>query len=150
MNTAANAISISFLTAGVLPTYLWIQTADAYYIRLIAGIIVANLFAAALKEIVGTRTIFARPLAASGCDAFCLNGPVGGRPGFPSGHMTTATMLVTCLWWHTGEPVVLWFGIPWMVAMAWARWQKSCHNSVQIAGGIAFGYISATIFQMLV
>ena len=146
----ADTISLSFMTAGVLPAALWIQTADDYYLRLILGILVANLVVAAVKEVVGAHGVFARPAEASGCDAFCMNGPVGGRPGFPSGHMTTATMLVTCLWIHTGEPVVLWIGVPWMVAMAWARWQKRCHNGVQIAGGVVFGYLSAATFQMLV
>jgi membrane-associated phospholipid phosphatase len=149
MNTA-NAISISFLAAGVVPGALWIQTGDLYYLRLIVGIFVANLAAAALKETIGATGMFARPLSASACDAFCLNGGVGGRPGFPSGHMTTATMLVVCLWWHTEAPIVLWVGVPWIAAMAWARWQKGCHNAVQIVGGVGFGYLAASVFAHLI
>jgi membrane-associated phospholipid phosphatase len=149
MQTVADTISMSFMAAGVIPAALWIQTADDYYLHLILGVLLTNLVVAAIKEVVGAHGVFARPAEATGCDAFCMNGSVGGRPGFPSGHMTTATMLVICLWWHTESPVVLWIGVPWIAAMAWARWQKRCHNGVQIAGGVVFGYLSASAFQIL-
>jgi membrane-associated phospholipid phosphatase len=143
----ANAVSMSFLATGVGPTVIYLWNGDIWWIKLVAALFVANAFVAAIKEVVGAAGWTARPSGAYGCDAFCWNGPVGGRPGFPSGHMTTATMFVAALWLHFKDERILWIGVPWIATMGWARWFKRCHNIAQITGGIVAGLLSALAFH---
>jgi membrane-associated phospholipid phosphatase len=145
MIVVANAISLSFLAALLLPMVAYTQTADVFYLYLPTGIVVANIAVDGTKRVLGSVGVFGRPAGATGCDLFCISGPVGGQPGFPSGHVTTATMFVAALWLHTCELWVLVIGIPWIVAMAWARWYKHCHNVPQIVGGLVAGCIGAAI-----
>jgi hypothetical protein len=63
--------------------------------------------------------------------------------------MTTVTMFVAILWLRFGDERILWVGIPWILAMAWARWAKRCHNLIQIAGGVATGVLGAIAFDRL-
>jgi membrane-associated phospholipid phosphatase len=146
----ANGISMSFLAVGVGPAVMFLWTGKTWWLTLIAALFVVNAFVAALKEVFGSVGWFGRPAGAYGCDAFCLNGPVGGRPGFPSGHMTTVTMFVASLWFRFGDKRILWVGVPWIVAMAWARWFKRCHNLEQIAGGIVVGLVGSVAYTQLV
>lgn len=141
----ANAISLSFLTALVLPLFAYTYTADTFYLYLPVGILVANVTVDGTKRVFGSAGVFGRPAGATGCDLFCIGGPVGGQPGFPSGHVTTATMFVAALWLHTHRLWILIVGIPWIAAMAWARWYKHCHNIPQIVGGVAVGCIGAAL-----
>ncbi len=102
-------------------------------------LLVANVAVAVSKIIFGAAGWRARPAGAAGCDLFCMGGPVGGQPGFPSGHMTTVTFWVVATWLRSHDRHILWFGVPWIAAMAWARAVKNCHNWQQIVGGILFG-----------
>jgi membrane-associated phospholipid phosphatase len=136
----ANAISMSFVAGVALPAGLWLITGSVWY----AGLAVVVLAQAVAIEVIkpyltvlGPWTL--RPAGARGCDMLCQGGPVGGAPGFPSGHMAAASLLVVALWLHTRRPVVLWVGGPWLLAMAWARWTKECHSLVQIVGGATLG-----------
>jgi hypothetical protein len=144
-----NGISISFIGAFVIPVAVFVVKHDTYYLMLVAALFLANLLVVALKEYFGRQGDFARPAAASGCDALCIGGDVGGQPGFPSGHMTTVTLFVVGMWLHTRSAIVLWCGVPWMLAMAWARWVKSCHNWAQILGGIGVGTLCGVALDTL-
>ena len=102
-----------------------------------------------------------RPEGASNTDVLSRNGikPYG-TPGFPSGHMTGAALFSTYrllrLWKQQGggsvkkfinknkDKVALYIGI--ILATAWARWYKNCHNITQIIGGTIVGIIQAVIF----
>ena len=135
----ADWISISFLTALVLPMGIWIYSRDTWYLKLVVGVLGANALVVGIKTLFGSHSFFGRPAGARGCDILCRGGAVGGVPGFPSGHMTTAAVVVSALWWHTHDIRVLWIGGPWVAAMAWARWAKQCHNWQQIIAGAALG-----------
>ena len=150
MFAVANAISVSFLATLVLPLGAYTQTADVFYLYLPTGILIANVVVDGTKRVLGSAGVFGRPAGATGCDLFCIGGPVGGQPGFPSGHVTTATMFVAASWLHTHEVWVLVIGIPWVVAMAWARWVKHCHNIPQIVGGVVAGCIGAALMMSIV
>jgi hypothetical protein len=140
----ADSISIS---AGIVP-FLWsLWFRDVW---LLGALFLANVAVAGIKELVGSHGWTARPAGAWGCDAFCVAGGSGGRPGFPSGHMTTVSMFVAVLWFRFGDMRILWVGVPWIFAMAWARWVKLCHNLPQIAGGVVMGVVSAYIYTQLI
>lgn len=140
----ADTISMTFLVTLIGPVVAFGLTRVWWWLWLVAAILGVNVAVAGIKELVAPVGAWAqRPQGAHGCDAFCSGGPVGGQPGFPSGHMTTASMFVVALWLRFREPTVLWVGVPWVVAMAWARWTKRCHNLIQIAGGTVFGSLAA-------
>ncbi len=139
MIVLANAVSLTFFSSFLIPLILYIQTYDLFYIKLIGGLVAANAAVEIVKPLFGRSGFYGRPVGATACDAFCIRGPVGGRPGFPSGHMTNVSMLVAALWWHTQSPAILVIGIPWIAAMAWARYTKQCHNWQQIVAGIFTG-----------
>ena len=147
MLSAANILSMSFVLALLVPVGLYIWTGDSYYIWLAVGIVLANVAVAAIKRVVAGLNIDGvsrRPALATDCDALCTDGAVGGSPGFPSGHMTTVTMTVVGLWLHWGQQTdILWLGVPWIAAVAWARWAKHCHTWAQIVGGGMFGGAAA-------
>lgn len=150
MMSVANAISVSFLVTLVLPLLAYTQTADAFYLYLPTGILITNIAVDGTKRVLGSSGVFGRPAAAAGCDLFCIGGPVGRQPGFPSGHVTTATMFVAAMWLHTRALWVLIIGVPWVAAMAWARWYKHCHNIPQIVGGVVAGCIGAALMMSIV
>ena len=145
----ADLVSMSFMATGVVPVGVYLWTDDIWWLKLVGALFVTNLVVAGLKEVVGAHDWTARPAGAWGCDAFCMNGSVAGRPGFPSGHMATVTMFVATLWLRFGDERILWVGFPWIAAMAWARWAKRCHNLPQIAGGIVTGVLGAIAFDRL-
>lgn len=140
----ANAISISSAAGIIVPLILWAWTKQTRYGWLAVAVVGTAFGVEWFKRVVVFSGPWSRrPIGASDCDTFCISGPVGGAPGFPSGHMTTATLLVTGLWFLTQSSVVLWIGVPWIVAMAWARWVKRCHSVVQIVGGMVTGFAVA-------
>lgn len=150
MEAVANIVSMSFLAAFLLPLIAYNKTDDVFFLYLPAGILIVNIAVDGIKRVLGSVGVFGRPHAAIGCDLFCIGGPVGGQPGFPSGHVTTATMFVAAVWLHTRAVWVLIVGIPWIAAMAWARWYKHCHNLPQIVGGVVAGCIGAVLMTSIV
>jgi membrane-associated phospholipid phosphatase len=144
-NLLANVVSLSFGLTQVLPIVQTIVTGDYWYLALIPGVLGLNIAIESVKPWFGTKGIFARPIGASGCNAFCGGGPVGGKPGFPSGHVAAVSFFVSALWGHTQNPLILWLGIPWILAMAWARWSKQCHNWQQILGGAVVGGVAGSL-----
>ncbi len=136
----ADMVSISILVALAGPVVWWLWSRDLWFGWFSVGLFGANAIVAGLKRLFGIQGFFGRPASALGCDLMCVGGAAGKEPGFPSGHMTTIAMAVSGIWYHTGSPVVLWIGVPWIFAMGWARWAKSCHNWQQILAGSAFGW----------
>lgn len=137
----ANAVSLTFIAAFVIPGYLWYR-GDMWQGRLLGGVVATNVAVAGLKEVFGSAGFFGRPAAASACDLLCRGGSVGGVPGFPSGHVATVATVVSAAWFHWGDLRILWIGIPWLLAMAWSRWAKSCHNWQQIVAGTVVGGVA--------
>lgn len=99
-----------------------------------------------------------RPEGAYNTDYFSRNGPTAkDAPGFPSGHMTGITLF--CLYmvlrkkgdipwddfFKDNKGFVL-FNIFTVLAMAFARWYKTCHNLFQIVGGILYGSLISYLY----
>jgi membrane-associated phospholipid phosphatase len=139
----ANVVSISFAAGGIVPAALYGITGDGWYVSFLLWILMAAVVTEVLKMWLIVRwpnaVFLRRPIGASGCDILCMSGAAGGRAGFPSGHMTTATLLVIGLYHHSRSPLTLIIGIPWCAAMAWARYTKECHTLPQIAAGVLWG-----------
>jgi len=93
-----------------------------------------------------------RPKGAKGCDFQSLKGfarPF--TPGFPSGHMTLTSyvmvfnILMTLQKKVKYSNIIILFNVLFIIAMAWARHYKNCHNIFQIVGGILLGAVIAKI-----
>ena len=145
----ANAISMTYVASIAIPVALWLRSEarDTWFLWLILVVLGTGVVVEWLKrglswlDVGGswTWTWSRRPAGARDCDLWCVGGPVGGAPGFPSGHMTAAALLVSALWFRLRCPVVLWVGVPWTLAMGWSRWFKGCHTVLQIVTGAALG-----------
>lgn len=154
---AADAVSLSFLSGFAGPVVAWAATGDPWWLWLLAGLFGANATVAAAKEATrwaGVRSgLLVRPVEARGCDAFCVAGASGGAPGFPSGHMTTVAMVVAGAWLGLKSDglrlLVVLLGVPWIAAMAWARWAKRCHTVLQIMAGALWGFTVAAAIGLV-
>jgi membrane-associated phospholipid phosphatase len=146
MQWLADAVSMTYVAGFVVPTALWLQSGgrESWYIGLIMAVVGMGVAVEWIKRVLtwaGAGVWSRRPSDARGCDLWCVGGPAGGAPGFPSGHMTTAALLVSGLWFHLRSPAVMWIGVPWVGAMAWSRWSKRCHSVLQIVVGTALGTV---------
>lgn len=145
MELVANVVSLTIFLPIVIPILMYIEHADPFYLELPAGIFAAVAGVELFKRVVGSAGFLGRPVGARDCDLFCIGGPAAGKPGFPSGHMTSVTMFVTAMWRRGQNEWVLWIGIPWILVMAWARWAQRCHSPLQIIAGVLFGFLMATL-----
>jgi membrane-associated phospholipid phosphatase len=84
-----------------------------------------------------------RPKNAANCNILLNNGHQGLKPGFPSGHMTFATLFALYLYNKTNH---IWH-IHLIPLMAYARFALECHNIPQIIGGIIFGALAFYFYQ---
>jgi membrane-associated phospholipid phosphatase len=145
MNELANIISLTVLSSYIIPSLMYLGTSNGWFMKLLGGLFATNIGIELVKPLFGSRGWLGRPAGATDCDAFCGGGSVGDRPGFPSGHMANVTMLVSALWLRLQSPAVLVVGVPWIAAMAWARWRKRCHNWQQIVAGTVVGLVCGYI-----
>ena len=150
MDIAANAISLSFLATIVGPIFAYARTGDAFYGWLAATVMAVATLVEGMKRLLGTAAPWLqRPSSATACDIFCIGPGMSRKPGFPSGHMAVVAACVAALWLRWEDPRVFYLGIPWLLAMAWARWFKRCHTWLQIVGGVAFGIAAAFTLDRL-
>ena len=156
-HTVAYAVSSTALVALLgVPLVAWRATGDAAFALLIPF---GALCAAIVEVIKGHATWSRRPAGANNCSLTCGGGPVGGAPGFPSGHvgMTTAVLMsvVFCLAFDAGGRVT-WtalsaaIAVAWIAAMCWSRLTLRCHDVRQVVAGAAFGVAAATVFAACV
>ena len=127
---------------------------DNWWLWLLLLVIITETLVAFIKIIFGKispnfEKISLRPEDAYNCNTFCTGGAVGGKPGFPSGHMATTTMFVIMLSLHFANNYILLLGIPWILLMAWSRWSKKCHTWEQIIAGIFTGGLFAYIYEFI-
>lgn len=137
----ADIISLTIMIPVIIPVLLYAAGYGPYYGLLFSGILAVNAVAAGIKELTGYWS--PRPAGAAACDAFCIGPIVEGQPGFPSGHMTTITMFIGSLWFQFHDTMILYIGVPWAIAMGWARVAKRCHTWFQVVGGLILGVSAA-------
>jgi len=127
----------------ILPTAFIVYT---LYIDPLFGLymIAINLVAELIKLFVAheDHPITLRPKEAANCDILLCNGSQGLKPGFPSGHMTFATLFGLYFYGLTGNILYLHI-IP---MMAYARYALKCHNVPQIVCGFILGVIAFNIY----
>jgi len=143
MYTTADAVSLTLLATYIIPLILTYYNTQ-FFILFIA-VIFTWLSVEAIKPFIHSP----RPPHATKCDRWCIGGPVGGNPGFPSGHMASVAVLVTLLFFHFSNPFVLIGALLWILLMAWSRYEKQCHTLSQVVGGTAYGILVAACVQLV-
>ncbi len=125
--------------------------------RYILGYLTSIFMAQLLKYIMFPFFDFAkRPQGACGCDYISQKGDVSGRPGCPSGHMSTTAYFVVFnllllknsnfIKSNFNKWLFIFMNIVLLIAMGWARYYKNCHSIIQIVLGIMLGSILAIFF----
>jgi hypothetical protein len=137
----ADAISLSlFAVYPGVPVLAWAVSRDFWYMWLVPYVFAFGVLVEYVKTLFPNLR---RPAGAHACDLLCRGGNVGGRPGFPSGHVGITTLVLTAVAWRAG---ILWLwpvAVVWIMAMAWSRKKKQCHDDLQVVGGVIFGGIAA-------
>lgn len=92
------------------------------------------------------HTWLQRPSGARNCGCVNQGGLVGGRAGFPSGHVALAAYLA----WKLLAP----YGVPgafvatlFTLLVGIARIQKRCHTVAQVIAGAVFGGVAALLLK---
>jgi membrane-associated phospholipid phosphatase len=139
----ANAISLLLNGLFVVPLVI------AVVLKRIgpALITVEMFFVAASVEYLKPLFDSPRPAGARGCDLLCSGPAVGGKPGFPSGHMATTTAFAASMAFLFPSPLVIGPCVALVLAMGWSRYAKKCHTLSQIIGGTLYGFAIAVLFK---
>lgn len=126
---------------------------EKYLLGYFSSIFLAQL----LKYILYPFFDFAkRPQGACGCDYNSQKGDVSGRPGCPSGHMSTTAYFVVYnllilkntnfIKYSFNKYIFVCGNLLLLVLMGLARYHKKCHNLIQIISGSILGSCLAVFF----
>jgi hypothetical protein len=125
--------------------------------RYILGYFVSIFLAQLIKYILYPLFDFAkRPQGARGCDYHSRKGDCSGKPGCPSGHMSTTAYFVVFnllilnktnyIKSPLNKQIFTSLNIGLLLLMGWARYYKLCHSICQIILGSLLGAFLAWIF----
>ena len=134
-------VSASIIVVIVYPWVRFFETQEMKYIMLGLMVVFIDLSTKMIKSLTkGCDDIFLRPKNAIRCDILCRDGPSGGAPGFPSGHMATATFFATTLYlWSPQQLRDLILSVIPVILIGVSRYYKECHNIFQICSGTIYG-----------
>jgi len=93
-----------------------------------------------------------RPKGATNCNLWSNNGNVEGKPGFPSGHVTSLTSFFTSIYllFPEYQEITLPIGAVYTVFMAYSRMYKRCHTLLQTIAGASLGIVFPVVIGYLV
>jgi hypothetical protein len=138
-------ISQSLSIVVTLPFIMWITTKDIkwFYVILLSYIPLQIHSITKLYSRNLSYEFLKRPPGAANCDMFSRNGNQEGKPGFPSGHMTSTVAFITSVYLLFPEYRYLCinFGIIFSGLMALSRVNKKCHTPLQTYAGTVLGMI---------
>ena len=154
-----NMVSISVLLFILLPLIIFLISNYTQFLYL--WIFILSLFVCATTAIFkrlicwfSTHPALYRPNNGNCCSIF--NKPQDSvlEPAFPSGHMSTATFVATCLLLNiikNVQPFIIQLVLSTMLILyvfliGYSRYYKQCHNVLQICGGFIYGLITAASF----
>ena len=97
-------------------------------------------------------SIFKRPDGAIDCNVFNCGGISSNESGFPSGHMTSVSLYMNAILLKSNKELtiknVFLYNIP-CILMGIARYNKNCHNVIQIIFGYLLGISFAYLLNIL-
>ena len=144
-----NIISYSVNIVFLLPLFLYIKNKDIKLLKIfIIGLLLVlsdNFIKQNIVKIFPKCNILYRPEGAFNCNFLNEGGNASGKPGFPSGHVSTASYIMMSLYLYYKTNIEL--SIFYVLVVAFARLNKKCHNIYQVIGGMIYGYFVAKIFN---
>ncbi len=132
-----------------LPIFMFVTFQNKVGLQVAGIILVADGITALIKFLTqgSTAAFLKRPKGAEGCN-LQMTGYQAGAPGFPSGHMATATAFWSSAYFLVPSTYRLSVGITgtiFSLLMMWARMKKSCHTFLQCVAGAFVGFSIAYI-----
>lgn len=141
-------ISKSFLLVFILPLILGFY--KTFYWWVLVGVCIFDVFIGIVKHFVGNKaSVFKRPQGASACNILCIQSNDEGKPGFPSGHTASTTMMLLIIAYYIKDFRFTIFALIYISLMGLSRYKKKCHNWTQIFSGLVFGVVGALVFIQL-
>jgi membrane-associated phospholipid phosphatase len=136
-------ISQSLMLIIGAPYFLFFITFDIRWLQVIIYSTIAIFIHDIIKLMsIGSKLEFLkRPQGANNCDICSKNGDQSGKPGFPSGHLTSTVSFFTSIYllfpeYRMGSLIV---GSIYTLLMAWSRIHKKCHTLLQTIAGTVLG-----------
>ena len=133
---------MSVLLVYIIPSIGLIGSRQVEWAKLLVILLLTGVSVELIKPLFNSP----RPEGAKGCGPFCIEGPVNGKPGFPSGHAAGSTVFALGVLhmfpsMELAALLLLWTGL-----IGWSRIEKKCHTLIQIAGGYAYGCVVSLVF----
>jgi membrane-associated phospholipid phosphatase len=149
-----NMISVFVIALFGYPFIKFIETNNVYYLLFGISAGIVDLSTKVIKAATANLGIqWQRPEGARGCDILCsMEKECAGRPGFPSGHATTAAFFATVLYLGASKkdkPRILAFGVFLVAIICASRYKKQCHNVLQLASGTLYGCATGILFYRM-
>ena len=133
---------MSVLLVYIVPIIGLIGLRQVEWAKLLAILLLTGVSVELLKPLFDSP----RPEGAKGCGPFCIEGPVGGKPGFPSGHMAVSTVFALGVLQMFPSMELAALMLVWTGLIGWSRYEKKCHSVIQIAGGFLYGCFVSLVF----
>jgi hypothetical protein len=141
MDFFQETVSLSLVGVIALPIFMFIIKRDIRFLYIVLFTLSTNMIHHMIKnESLNYNYEFTkRPIGACNCNLWSNNGNVEGRPGFPSGHVTSLTTFFTSVYllFPEYQGLSLAVGSVYTIFMAYSRIYKKCHTVLQtICGGL--------------
>lgn len=133
---------VPLLYLGVMLVHWHIPSCRRLFIAIMIMILCIELFKVVSSDWIDKAPFLKRPDGAVDCGCWNHGGPMGHKPGFPSGHVAATTFIVLSLLMLHGSWSWLWmaYAVLVVVLVALARVEKMCHTWMQvISGGLVGG-----------
>jgi len=141
MDIFHETVSYSLVGIIALPVILFITNRDIKFLYIVLFSISTNMIHHIIKNysLNYNYKFTKRPQGATNCNLWANNGNVEGRPGFPSGHVTSITSFFTSIYllFPEYQSIVVTVGPIYTLLMAYSRIYKKCHTLLQtVTGGL--------------
>jgi membrane-associated PAP2 superfamily phosphatase len=147
-------VSLSLLPIIGLPYINFLFAYDKRWLYIIISGIISNGIHYLIKKIsLNYKYNFLfRPKGAYNCDLLSRNGDQSGKPGFPSGHVTSIVTFFTgiSLLFPEYRKYSIPIGIVYTLLMTISRINKKCHSISQTIAGSLLGLTVPTIIYIFI
>jgi membrane-associated phospholipid phosphatase len=141
-------LSISIIVCFGYPFIRYVETQQFIHLYFGLAMILTDQSTKVIKHI--AQDWSPRPVGAMNCDMMCSNGSCEGKPGFPSGHAASIAFFATMLILTNDYNIYLSsFALIAITLICWSRYQKKCHDVLQLVAGCIYGAASAILFHRL-
>lgn len=147
LNTAQvwDFLSLTVLGIVAYPLIRYVETFHYVYLHMLISIVCCLVFIKATRHLPPAFQFMLRPPAAQNCSILNKGGSYANKIGMPSGHMLTASFVLTFLYLMSPSLFKLYFGTSLMILIGLSRYYKHCHTVPQIIFGVITGALLAFI-----